>query len=1040
MKKACKIFAPWQLIAFSIVTCSLACANPSDPVVMTGSAHFEAIDANTLSITTSDQAVIAWREFSIAEHELAQFVQPSAQSVVINKVTSELSSALMGSLKANGKVFLLNPNGVLIGEKGSIDTNGFIASTLAAPIEDLLCGTHEALFEGSSTASIVNLGKITAWDGDVFLISYQVDNKGSVNAPSGTVALAAGQEVLLRPQDLEKIVIRPSLEKYENETTGLDNSGVITACKAELKSDGNAYAMAIKHTGTIDALGVAEHNGEIFLVAEDGNNGVYGSITAKNSDGTGGSVQILGDHVAILENAKIDASGEMGGGTILIGGDKNGKNAKVLNAKTTYVDKNAVITANARSDGNGGKVILWADETTCFYGNIGVRGGENSGDGGFVEVSGMHSLDFRGVADRLAPQGNAGTLLLDPLDIDISAAADQNNTGFSPFQPTGSPSNLNTGTLIAALGGGPVIVQTIAGGVSVGNITVSPTSSVLDQIVYNSPFNLTLDNTGASSAGSAITINPTSGFGPTIQNTGSGNVIINSGFNTVINAPINLQGNMTVTTANGNFNMNGMTQNADIVCNNFTGTINGQVNFTGGNTVNFETGIKASGTVIVNAQGDITLQGGGSISSSTGAYIASSAGPVTVTTPTNLNLRTGTLGQANIFSGTNATVTVGGDILMDTTLSTNNLGVASVIGGVNQTLVSARNVTMTIGIAPADIQTFSGGVSPTTLTLTGDLNIASIPSGGAGSGLIGGAVTVTTPGNVIMTGPTVALSAGGPIITAQTGGVTINANNLTMNAPVSSGQSTILAQHGPITINTTQAITLTNSANISIVPLGTPATQPLLAIAGTNISIDTNSFISNQTNAGPVTLVVDNASPFNVPFNIGPGQFINLGSIAAGTVATPGPLRVFTARRAQNTQTGNLNGSVFSPGAFDVNTNTEVWRTWYPNAFFGGPNYTIFYKEPVTIPPPPPVPPPHTTQLAITLFNQAAYEFLQSLWDYDVFWYWETDFSADYAHEAYDSVHLKGSLETSNIVGESTYRLLRKSYKEQNGKVISLFH
>ena len=213
MKKACKIFAPWQLIAFGIVTCSLACANPSDPVVMSGSAQFETMDANTLSITTSDQAVIQWREFSIAEHELAQFVQPSAQSVVINKVTSELSSALLGSLKANGKVFLLNPNGVLIGERGSIDTNGFIASTLSAPIEDLLCGNHEVLFEGSSTASIVNLGKITAWDGDVFLISYQVEQQRLCERAERHRRYGSGPRSSLKTAGLRKNCDPPFFDK-----------------------------------------------------------------------------------------------------------------------------------------------------------------------------------------------------------------------------------------------------------------------------------------------------------------------------------------------------------------------------------------------------------------------------------------------------------------------------------------------------------------------------------------------------------------------------------------------------------------------------------------------------------------------------------------------------------------------------------------------------------------------------------------------------------------------------------------------------------
>ena len=354
-------------------------------------------------------------------------------------------------------------------------------------------------------------------------------------------------------------------------------------------------------------------------------------------------------------------------------------------------------------------------------------------------------------------------------------------------------------------------------------------------------------------------------------------------------------------------------------------------------------------------------------------------------------------------------VTVGGNLTLDSTISTNNLGVASVIFGFTSTTVSANTANLIIGLAPVDLQAGGGGVTPLVVTLNGDLIITSLSTGGAGSGLDAGSVTVSTPGNVIMTGPTVALSSGGPIIIAEAGGVTINANNLLMDAPVSSGQATISVEDGPITINTQQAIVMSNSASMTIALLLTTTPEPLLAIAGTNISIDTNSFISNQTPGGSVTLVVDNAAPFNVPFNIGPGQFSNLGTISTGTLASPGPLRVFTSRRVQNTQVGTLNGVTFGPpGTFGVNSNIEVWRTWYPNSFFGGPEYTIFYKEPITSNSNP-MPSPHTTQLAITLFNQAAYEFLQDLRDYDVFWYWETAFTSDYDHEGYDAIQRKAS-------------------------------
>ncbi len=73
--------------------------------------------------------------------------------------------------------------------------------------------------------------------------------------------------------------------------------------------------------------------------------------------------------------------------------------------------------------GNGGNVAVWADNTTRYYGNISARGGANSGDGGFVEVSGKHYLDFGGTVDTRAPLGQAGTLLLDPDEIQIVNAA-----------------------------------------------------------------------------------------------------------------------------------------------------------------------------------------------------------------------------------------------------------------------------------------------------------------------------------------------------------------------------------------------------------------------------------------------------------------------------------------------------------------------------------------------------------------------------------------------------------------------------------------
>lgn len=147
-----------------------------------------------------------------------------------------------------------------------------------------------------------------------------------------------------------------------------------------------------------------------------------GSLTAP-----GGRVELLGDRVNLLGNATIDVSAPTGGGTVLVGGDYQGQ-GPVPTATQTFIGPKVEIRADAIFAGNGGTVIVWADDTTEFYGTISARGGSNSGDGGFVEVSGSQVLNFQGEVNTLAPNGKAGTLLLDPTDLTVTSGASGPNT------------------------------------------------------------------------------------------------------------------------------------------------------------------------------------------------------------------------------------------------------------------------------------------------------------------------------------------------------------------------------------------------------------------------------------------------------------------------------------------------------------------------------------------------------------------------------------------------------------------------------------
>ncbi|NEQ39601.1 MAG: CHAT domain-containing protein [Okeania sp. SIO3I5] len=131
--------------------------------------------------------------------------------------------------------------------------------------------------------------------------------------------------------------------------------------------------------------------------------------------GIGGQVNVLGDRVALIDT-NINADGVNGGGQVLIGGYFQG-NGIVPNSQQTFINNNSIISADAINNGDGGRVIVWSDGITNFAGNISAQGGQFSGNGGFVEVSGKQQLIFDGTVNVSAAFGTPGTILLDPENV-----------------------------------------------------------------------------------------------------------------------------------------------------------------------------------------------------------------------------------------------------------------------------------------------------------------------------------------------------------------------------------------------------------------------------------------------------------------------------------------------------------------------------------------------------------------------------------------------------------------------------------------------
>ncbi|HVU36590.1 MAG TPA: MBG domain-containing protein [Opitutaceae bacterium] len=444
-------------------------ALPTGGQVIAGSASVSQAGARMTINQTSRNAIMNWQSFSVGAGEQLRLNQSGANAAMLARVTGADPSALLGSLKADGKLFLINPRGILVGQGAVIDTAAFIGSTLDVSNQAFLAG-GAMTFQGDSTAGIANYGQITAREGNVMLFAHTVKNAGALTAPKGAASLAAANEVYLANPDDTSIVIKfnvPSstAKSAKGSAVGVENSGVIRAAQAELQAAGGSmYDLAVNQTGIIRATGVERKNGRILLTADGGTVGVGGSVTARNADGSGGE--------------------------ILVGGDAHGANPNVPNAAHTVVTADAKLDASASApNAAAGRVIVWSDEATRFLGTIDAQG---SG-GGFAEVSGRHSLEFN--PSSPVNLGRDGTLLLDPDALVISTSADSGTTtaGTNPF-------TFGASTTSATLN-----VTTLENQLATSNVVLDTSSSAGD-ITFNAPVTWG-GNTLTAKAGGSININ-----------------------------------------------------------------------------------------------------------------------------------------------------------------------------------------------------------------------------------------------------------------------------------------------------------------------------------------------------------------------------------------------------------------------------------------------------------------------------------------------------------------------------------------------------
>ncbi|ALT78851.1 MBG domain-containing protein [Paucibacter sp. KCTC 42545] len=294
--------------AIALVVASLACqVNATPSTLPTGgqvvSGKGELLgSANGLVITQqSKRLTLDWQQFNIGAGRSVEFVQPSSSAVAINRVLGSEVSTIQGSLKANGQVFLLNPNGVWFTPTAQVNVGGLVASTLNLQSDDIATGRY--VFNGRSQAAVINQGSITTTPGgSVALLAAKVINDGQIHAPAGRVALGAGSRITL---DLGG----PTLLQVGNEDleTLISNGGAIRAegglVWLSAKGADTLAHSVINHSGVIEAQALqGGEGGSVMLLAKDGTLNLSGSITAEAS-----LVETSGRHFNAAPSASVRA-------------------------------------------------------------------------------------------------------------------------------------------------------------------------------------------------------------------------------------------------------------------------------------------------------------------------------------------------------------------------------------------------------------------------------------------------------------------------------------------------------------------------------------------------------------------------------------------------------------------------------------------------------------------------------------------------------------------------------------------------------------
>jgi filamentous hemagglutinin family protein len=379
------------VVGSAISVSALRClAEPVLGSIVSGSVSVSQANTTT-TVNASDQSIIDWQTFDVGVLETVNFIQPTAQSVVLNRVTGGFGpSQINGTITANGSLLFVNPAGFVFGANSIVSADSFLAA--AADLNNDFFNVLANQMTGIAGA-ITNNGAITA--NNVTLIAERLANHGQIVADYGLITLYTATGPMITESRSRIYVDLTPVSSTQLGAGGTPNQ-TTTGAHTGLSplGAGDTYSLAVVNTGLISARG-----GIVNAIVNNGGFRNEGSITTSVSEGRAGAVNIVARDIA--NHGSITADSDYGRG-----GDINLSSTLDI----TLGCNSLLSAAGANGVANGGKVFLLSGRDIEMFtkATIDVSGATNGGNGGLVVLNAKGNADIAGLINVSAGMDSLG--------------------------------------------------------------------------------------------------------------------------------------------------------------------------------------------------------------------------------------------------------------------------------------------------------------------------------------------------------------------------------------------------------------------------------------------------------------------------------------------------------------------------------------------------------------------------------------------------------------------------------------------------------